>query len=335
MSEPASMRLLKRTHEAGTLREAHVGDAVRLNGWVMRRRDHGGLIFVDLRDRSGVVQVVVTPDAGQEVFSLAERLRLEDCIGVAGSVRKRLPGMENPQLATGAVEVVARELVRYSTSATPPFPVDHLTDVDEALRLRYRYLDLRRPGMLDVLQLRHRVNAIIRRYMEEHGFIEFETPMLTRSTPEGARDYVVPSRVHPGEFYALPQSPQLFKQLLMVSGADRYYQIARCFRDEDLRADRQPEFTQLDVEMSFVDEDDVLTLTEGLMARLFEEILGVSVPLPFRRMPYAEAMAQFGSDKPDLRAPGRVRDVTELFRASPYRIFAEAAAAGRRVKALA
>ncbi|HEY8498316.1 MAG TPA: aspartate--tRNA ligase [Limnochordales bacterium] len=334
MSERAHGILLKRTHEAGTLREQHAGQSVQLDGWVMRRRDHGGLIFIDLRDRSGVVQVVVTPDAGPEVFSLAERLRTEDCIGVAGEVRRRLPGMENPNLATGRVEVVARRLVRYSQSATPPFPVDQLTDVDETLRLRYRYLDLRRPGMLELLRVRHRVNASIRRYMDEHGFIEVETPMLTRSTPEGARDFVVPSRLHPGRFYALPQSPQLFKQLLMVAGVERYYQIARCFRDEDLRADRQPEFTQLDVEMSFVDEEDVLTLVEGLMARLFDEVLGVRLSLPLPRIPYAEAMARYGSDKPDLRAPGRLHDLSPVFRESPYRIFSEAVARGQRVKVL-
>ncbi|WP_324717573.1 aspartate--tRNA ligase [Carboxydochorda subterranea] len=335
MSGTTFGQLLKRTHEAGTLRKEHAGQDVRLDGWVLRRRDHGGLIFIDLRDRSGVVQVVVTPEAGQEVFQLAERLRPEDCIGVAGRVRRRLPGMENPQLVTGAVEVVASELRRYSASATPPFPVDHWTEVDEALRLRYRYLDLRRPGMLEVLKLRHRINDRIRRYMDRLGFLEIETPMLTRSTPEGARDYVVPSRVHPGHFYALPQSPQLFKQLLMVSGVERYYQIARCFRDEDLRADRQPEFTQLDVEMSFADEEDVLSLTEGLMAELFHEILGVEVRLPLPRLPFSEAMGRFGSDKPDLRIPGRILDVSEKLRGSGYRIFAEAVAAGRRVKALA
>ena len=326
--------LLKRTHEAGTLREQHVGQVVTLDGWVLRRRDHGGLIFIDLRDRSGVVQVVVTPDAGREVFSLAERLRSEDCIGVVGEVRRRLPGMENPNLATGAVEVVASRLLRYSASATPPFPVDQVTDVDEALRLRYRYLDLRRPGMLQLLRLRHRVNAIIRGYMDEHGFVEVETPMLTRSTPEGARDFVVPSRLHPGHFYALPQSPQLFKQLLMVAGVDRYYQIARCFRDEDLRADRQPEFTQLDVEMAFVDEEDVLSLIEGLMARLFEQVLGIGLSLPLPRLSYAEAMARYGSDKPDLRAPGRLHDLSAAFEGSSYRIFADAVARGQRVKVL-
>lgn len=326
--------LVKRTHGAGTLRDEHVGQTVRLEGWAMRRRDHGGLIFVDLRDRSGIVQVVVTPEQGPEVFTLAGRVHPEDCLGVEGVVRRRLPGMENPQLPTGEVEVVAHDLRRYSTSATPPFPIDHWTDVDESLRLRYRYLDLRRPGMLEALQLRHRVVSRIRGYMDAHGFIEVETPMLTRSTPEGARDYVVPSRVHAGAFYALPQSPQLFKQLLMVSGVERYYQIARCFRDEDLRADRQPEFTQLDVEMSFVDEEDVLGLVEGLVAEVFGQVLGLEVKRPLRRLPFSEAMGAYGSDKPDLRVPGRIHDVSEPFRGGPYRVFAEEIDRGGRVKAL-
>ena len=333
MEEPLAP-LLKATCGAGTLRPQHAGSRVRLNGWVHRRRDHGGLIFVDLRDRTGIVQVVVTPETGPQTFQLAERLRSEDCIGVEGQVRRRLPGMENPQLATGEVEVQATRLVRYSRSAPPPFPVEREVEVDEGVRLRYRYLDLRRPSMLQALMLRHQVNYAIREYLCRQGFIEVETPMLTRSTPEGARDYLVPSRLHPGEFYALPQSPQLFKQLLMVAGLERYFQLARCFRDEDLRADRQPEFTQLDLEMSFIDEEDIMGLVEGLMAYLFERVLGVRISLPFPRLSYAEAMERYGSDKPDLRAPGRLHDLTPLFERTQVRAFAEMLRAGGRVKAL-
>lgn len=316
------------------MRAEHAGQPVRLNGWVLRHRDHGGLIFFDMRDRTGVVQVVVTPDVGPEVFALAERLRPEDCIGLEGTVRRRLAGMENPALPTGEVEVFASRLVRYSRSAPPPFAVDGSGEVDEALRLRYRYLDLRRPGMLEALQLRHRVNQAIRDYLSRQGFIEVETPMLTRSTPEGARDYVVPSRLHPGSFYALPQSPQLFKQLLMVAGVERYFQIARCFRDEDLRADRQPEFTQLDMEMSFVDEEDVLATVEGLMRYVFETVLDLRLPSPLPRLSYAEAMERYGSDKPDLRAPGRLHDLTETFGQTEFRAFAQTIRTGGRVKAL-
>ena len=335
MAEDASgTPLLKATRGAGTLRPADAGSVVRLNGWVHRRRDHGGLVFVDLRDRSGIVQVVITPAAGEEVFSLAERLRSEDCIGVEGEVLRRRPGMENPQLATGDVEVHAARLVRYSRSAPPPFPVEREVEVDEAVRLRYRYLDLRRPAMLQALVLRHQVQQAMREYLAAQGFIEVETPMLTRSTPEGARDFVVPSRLQPGSFFALPQSPQLFKQLLMVAGLERYFQLARCFRDEDLRADRQPEFTQLDLEMSFVDEEDVMNLMEGLMAHLFQRVLGVELSRPFPRMPYQQAMELYGSDKPDLRAPGRLHDLTALFADTGIRAFAESLQAGGRVKAL-
>ncbi|HLS91101.1 MAG TPA: aspartate--tRNA ligase, partial [Limnochordia bacterium] len=272
-----------KTHDCGTLRPKDAGTAVKLAGWVQRRRDHGGLIFVDLRDRSGVVQVVVNPErVGPEVFARAERLRSEYVIMVEGEVVRRMPGMENPALATGEIEVVATALEILNEAATPPFPIDRPVDVEENLRLRYRYLDLRRPDLQRNLALRHRVTQAIRSYLDKQGFYEIETPMLTRSTPEGARDYLVPSRVNPGTFYALPQSPQLFKQLLMVSGFERYFQIARCFRDEDLRADRQPEFTQLDVEMSFVDENDVLSLIEGLIAHVFREALGVELAPPFR-----------------------------------------------------
>ncbi|HEY8487431.1 MAG TPA: aspartate--tRNA ligase, partial [Limnochordales bacterium] len=332
--EGLSMRLLKASCGAGTLRVHHVGSRVRLNGWVHRQRDHGGLIFVDLRDRTGIVQVVVTPQAGQELFELAGRLRSEDCIGVEGEVRRRLPGTENPQLPTGEVEVHATDLVRYSRSAPVPFPLDREVPVDEGVRLRYRYLDLRRPSMLEALALRHRVNHAVREFLDREGFLEVETPMLTRSTPEGARDYLVPSRLHPGCFYALPQSPQLFKQLLMVAGVERYYQLARCFRDEDLRADRQPEFTQLDLEMSFVDEQDVMGLVERLLAHVFQRVLGLELPVPFPRLSYQEAMERYGSDKPDLRLPGRLHDLTGAFATTQVRAFAEAIGRGGRLKVL-
>ncbi|MBO2519585.1 MAG: aspartate--tRNA ligase [Firmicutes bacterium] len=319
----------------GELRLEHVGQQVALNGWVHRRRDHGGLIFVDLRDRSGLAQVVFNPqEVGEEVFAAAERLRNEYVVRVEGEVRKRLPGMENPKIPTGDVELVASRLVVYNASAPLPFSIDRPGDVDEAVRLRYRFLDLRRPEMQRNLILRHRVTQAVREYLNGQGFLEIETPILTRSTPEGARDYLVPSRVHPGSFYALPQSPQLFKQLLMIAGLERYYQIARCFRDEDLRADRQPEFTQIDMEMAFVDREDVLAVTEGLFAHVFREVLGVEIPLPLPRLSYAEAMDRYGTDKPDLRFGLELVDVSEAVQHSAFRVFSETVAQGGRVKGI-
>ncbi len=322
-----------RTDGCGELRIDDVGRTVRLAGWVSRRRDHGGLIFIDLRDRSGVVQIVFHPDAGEDVFRRAERLRSEFCVSVEGKVVKRLEGMENPNLATGEIEVAVTALTVLNESATPPFPIDRHVDVDEKVRLKYRYLDLRRPELQHNLILRHKVTKATRDFFDEHGFLEIETPMLTRSTPEGARDYLVPSRVHPGEFFALPQSPQLFKQLLMVAGYDRYFQIARCFRDEDLRADRQPEFTQIDVEMSFVTADDIMNLMEELMVRLWA-LTGHEIQRPFRRISYAEAIGRYGSDRPDLRFGMHLIDVSDIVRHSDFKVFANVVANGGIVKAI-
>jgi len=311
------------------------GTEVALAGWVQRRRDHGGLIFLDLRDRSGVVQVVVDPQkVGPEGFRLAESLRSEYVVSVRGRVCKRLEGMENPNLATGEIEVVADALELLNTAKPLPFPIDGRGDVDETVRLRYRYLDLRRPQMLANLALRHRIAQAIRNYLDREGFLEIETPMLTRSTPEGARDYLVPSRTHPGSFFALPQSPQLFKQLLMVAGIEKYFQIVRCFRDEDLRADRQPEFTQLDLEMSFVRPDDVMELIEGLLAYVFKEAAGVEIELPIRRLTYDEAMNRYGSDKPDLRFNLPLVDLSEALRGCGFQVFTGALAAGGVVKGI-
>lgn len=317
---------LWRSEACGTLRVADAGREVRVAGWVGRRRDHGGLIFIDLRDRSGVVQIVFQPDDA-ELFAKAESLRGEYVISVKGIVTKRLEGMENPKLATGEIEVVANELVVLSEAKTPPFQIDRPGDVDERIRLRYRYLDLRRPSLQQNMILRHRVMKAARDFFDENGFLELETPMLTRSTPEGARDYLVPSRVHPGHFYALPQSPQIFKQLLMVSGFERYYQIVRCFRDEDLRADRQPEFTQIDVEMSFVGREDIMGTMERLIQRMFA-VGGIEVALPIRRISYQEAISKYGSDKPDLRFGLELVDITDLVRESGFKVFADAAKNG-------
>jgi aspartyl-tRNA synthetase len=324
-----------RTHTCGELRAEHAGRAVSLCGWVAHHRDHGGVMFVDLRDREGVVQVVFHPDRAPEAHREATSLRAESVIRVRGEVRRRPDGTANPDLATGEVEVVGSEVEVLSESETPPFPVEDRADPDEALRLRYRYLDLRRPEMSRVLALRHQVFGIVRRYLDQRGFRDVETPMLTRSTPEGARDYLVPARLARGRFYALPQSPQLFKQILMVAGLDRYYQIVRCFRDEALRADRQPEFTQLDVEMSFVSEEDVLGLIEPLMAELVGETQGVDLATPFRRLPYAEAMDRYGSDKPDLRYGMELADLSSPFAGTGFRAFASVLTDGGVVKGLA
>ncbi len=310
---------MMRTHHCGELREAHVGETVTLCGWVHRRRDHGGVIFLDLRDRSGLVQVVYDPEA-REAFAVAERVRSEYVLQVRGRVRRRPEGTENPKLPTGTVEVVGEALEILNRAEALPFQLDE-EDVGEEVRLRHRYLDLRREAMRDRLLLRARVTAALRRFLDARGFVDVETPMLTRATPEGARDYLVPSRLHPGSFYALPQSPQLFKQILMIAGLERYYQIARCFRDEDLRADRQPEFTQLDMEMSFVDEADVMGLVEDMFRALFAEVLGVSLPDPFPRMAYAEALARFGTDKPDLRIPLELVEIADLVREAEFKVF--------------
>lgn len=317
----------KRTICCGELRKSHVGAAVTLNGWVNRRRDLGQVIFVDLRDRSGVVQVVFDPETlGAEQFREAESLRSEFVIAVQGRVVARPEQKVNPKMATGEVEVQAERLVILSEAKTPPFQIDRAEEVDEAIRLKYRYLHLRSRELQEAITLRHRITASVRSFLNREGFLEIETPMLIRSTPEGARDYVVPSRVHPGNFYALPQSPQLFKQLLMIAGFERYYQIARCFRDEDLRADRQPEFTQIDVEMSFVDRDDVMDMMEAMILHVLEEVKGVKIPSPIPRLSYREAMDRFGSDKPDTRFGLEICDATAELSASGFRVFAETAA---------
>ena len=328
------MSNLKRNHYCGTLAKADNEKEVVLCGWVAKRRDHGGLIFIDLRDRSGIVQVVVDPDHAGEDFTKAEAIRSEYVIKVHGVVRLRSEETINPNLATGEVEVVAKELEVLNSAKTPPFYIQDGIDVDENLRLKYRYLDLRRPEMQRNLMLRHKVTKLMRDYMDNHDFCEIETPMLTKSTPEGARDYLVPSRVNPGKFYALPQSPQIFKQLLMVAGMERYFQIVRCFRDEDLRADRQPEFTQLDIEMSFVDADDIMDMTEGLIRHVFKGALGVDLPEKFQRMTWDEAMDKYGSDKPDLRFGMELINMTEAVKGSEFKVFNDIIDKGGIVKAI-
>ncbi|QBI21491.1 aspartate--tRNA ligase [Egibacter rhizosphaerae] len=315
-----------RTHGAGTLRDEHDGETVTLAGWVDRRRDHGGVAFLDLRDASGIVQVVADAGEGEaeEVLAAAHDVRGEWVVQVRGTVRRRPEGMANPELATGAVEVAAESLDVLAVAETPPFPLTERVETDENLRLEHRYLDLRRPGVGDAIRLRARITSVIREVMERHGFLDIETPMLTRSTPEGARDFLVPSRLQPGSVYALPQSPQLFKQLLMVAGLERYYQIVRCFRDEDLRADRQPEFTQLDVEASFVDEEDLYGLVEELMATLWERVLGVEIPTPFPRITYEAAFARYGTDAPDTRFDLRLTDLGEVFSGTEVGVFRSA-----------
>lgn len=332
MSE--SMGTLKRTHMCGELRLEHVKQQVVLMGWVQKRRDHGGLIFVDLRDRAGIVQVVFSPEQAKEAFAKAETVRSEYVLAVEGTVGPRPEGTENPALPTGAVDVLCTSLRILNRAKTPPFYVEDGVDVDENLRLRYRYLDLRRPEMQYAVQLRHDVARASRAYLADHGFWEIDTPILNKSTPEGARDYLVPSRVNPGHFYALPQSPQLFKQILMVSGMDRYYQIARCFRDEDLRADRQPEFSQIDLEMSFINEDDIMTLMEGLIAHIFAQTKGISLSLPFPRLSYQEAMDRFGSDKPDTRFGMELVDIGDVAQQCNFKVFTSALASGGFVKGI-
>lgn len=309
-----------RSHYCGGINESHIDQDVTLCGWVHRRRDHGGVIFLDLRDRDGISQVVFDPDT-PESFGLAEKVRSEFVIQVTGRVRRRPAGTENNDMPTGQVELLGRELTILNAAATPPFPLDEHVDVGEDVRLRYRYIDLRRPEMLQRLRFRSKVTSYIRNFLDQNEFMDVETPILTRATPEGARDYLVPSRTQGGSFFALPQSPQLFKQLLMVSGFDRYYQIAKCFRDEDLRADRQPEFTQIDIEASFINEDDLMAMMEEMIRNLFKDVLQVELP-EFPRMPYEEAMRRFGSDKPDLRIPLELIDVADLVADVDFKVFA-------------
>lgn len=322
-----------RTHYCGEVNRSHLQQQVILCGWAHRRRDHGGVIFIDLRDREGLVQVVCDPERA-DTFSTAEKIRSEYVLKIVGTVRSRPEGTINPNLPTGEIEVVAEEIEILNASQTPPFLLDD-EQLSENIRLTYRYLDLRRPPMQANLKLRYRVAKVMRDYLDSNGFMEIETPMLTRSTPEGARDYLVPSRVHAGMFYALPQSPQLFKQLLMVSGFDRYFQITKCFRDEDLRADRQPEFTQVDIETSFMDEGDIMSLVEEMIRRVFKTVMEIDLPDPFPRMTYGEAMSRYGSDKPDMRVPLEITDLTELMAPVEFKVFREAATMeGGRVAAL-
>ncbi len=325
---------LKRTDYCGDLSRKDTDREVTLLGWVQRRRDLGGLIFVEMRDREGIVQVVFNGEANPEAHEKAQSLRSEYVIGVVGKVSVRPEGTFNPKMETGEIEVIAEELRIFNVSKNPPFLIEDDEEVAENVRLKYRYLDLRRPRLQRNLILRHRVAQEVRKYFDRLGFLEIETPMLTKSTPEGARDYLVPSRLNPGHFYALPQSPQLFKQILMVSGFDRYFQIVRCFRDEDLRSDRQPEFTQIDVEMSFVQVEDIRETMEGLMAHIFKEVVGMDLQTPFASMSYAEAMDRYGVDKPDLRFGMEMRDVSDVFRGSSFKVFKETLEKGGIIKAL-
>ena len=331
---PDQLGDMRRTHHCWELDAGDVDKEVVLMGWVHRRRDHGGVIFVDLRDREGITQVVFNPAVDPEIHARAHAIRSEYVLAVRGKVEKRPEDMINPKLKTGEIEVTVTEFKLLNEAKTPPFLIEDDIDASETTRLRYRHLDLRRPAMQRNLILRHRATAAVRNYLNQHGFLDLETPFLTRSTPEGARDYLVPSRVNPGQFYALPQSPQIFKQLFMISGFDRYYQIVRCFRDEDLRADRQPEFTQIDIEMSFVGEDDVMNLTEGMMAALFKDVLGLELKLPFSRLTYEEAVGRFGLDKPDTRFGLELKDITDIVGGSNFKVFADAVKKGGIVKAL-
>ena len=326
---------MRRSHHAGELRKKEVGQEVTVCGWVSHRRDHGGLIFVDLRDRSGLVQIVYDAAAmGEKAFHKAESLRSEFVIAVRGLVRARSEDTINPKMATGEIEIVCVELRILNKAKTPPFYIQDNLDVDEMLRLKYRFLDLRRPEMQKNIMLRHRVAKIMRDYFDEQGFLEIETPMLCKSTPEGARDFLVPSRLNPGQFYALPQSPQIYKQILMVAGFEKYFQIVRCFRDEDLRADRQPEFTQLDIEMSFTDQETILTMMEGMMGEIFAKALNIQLKTPFLRMTWDEAMARFGSDKPDLRFGMELMDISKHVQGSSFKVFESVLQAGGQVKVI-
>ena len=325
---------MRRTHSCNQLGIEDMGREVILAGWVLRRRDHGGVIFVDLRDREGITQVVFNPEVDEAVHQKAHEIRSEYVLAVRGKVEKRPEGMTNSNLATGDIEILVTELRILNAAKTPPFMIEDDVEVSESLRLKFRHLDLRRPQLQQNIIRRHKASVSVRNYLVNNGFLEIETPVLTRSTPEGARDYLVPSRVNPGNFYALPQSPQLFKQLLMISGFDRYYQIVRCFRDEDLRADRQPEFTQIDMEMSFVGEEDVMAVAEGLMAALFKDVLNQTLVTPFPRLSYDEAMARYGLDKPDVRFGLELKEVSDIVAGSDFKVFADSVKKGGMVKAL-
>ncbi len=329
-----SMTGFKRSCMCGLVNETMTGENVTVMGWVQRRRDLGQLIFIALRDRTGIVQVVIDGNSEEEIFKKAETVRSEYVLAVTGKVALRTEENINESMKTGKIEIIAEQMKILSESDTPPFQVEDNINVNDELRLKYRYLDLRRPSIFKNIQLRHNVVKTVRDFLSNEGFLEIETPMLQKSTPEGARDYLVPSRVHPGSFYALPQSPQLFKQLLMVSGVDRYYQIARCFRDEDLRADRQPEFTQIDMELSFIDIDDIMDVNERLIKKVFKEILGVDVKTPFRRMTWREGMDRFGSDKPDLRFGMELKNITEVVKDTEFVVFKNAIANGGSVRAI-
>ncbi|MDA1477400.1 aspartate--tRNA ligase [Bacillus changyiensis] len=324
-----------RTYYCGEIIETAIGETIVLKGWVQKRRDLGGLIFIDLRDRSGIVQVVFNPDVSKDALAIAETIRSEYVLDITGKVIAREESTINPNLKTGKIEIQAESVTVLNTAKTPPFSIDHqASEVSEDIRLKHRYLDLRRPAMFNTLRMRHNVTKSVRRFLDDHGFLDIETPVLTKSTPEGAREYLVPSRVHKGEFYALPQSPQLFKQLLMVSGFDRYYQIARCFRDEDLRADRQPEFTQIDIEASFMSQEDIMKLSEEMMAEVMRETRGMEISLPLPRMSYDVAMNLYGSDKPDTRFGMLLTDISEIVQDSDFKVFSSAVANGGAVKAI-
>ena len=325
---------MNRTHRCAELSPENTGDTVTVMGWAHKRRDLGGVIFVDLRDRSGIVQVVFNPQSNREMFTKAESIRSEYVLAITGEVEKRSPETINPKLSTGEIEIMVKELRILSKAETPPIQIEEDSDVNETVRLKYRYVDLRRPDMQRNLMLRHRVAKIARDYYDNNGFLEIETPMLTKSTPEGARDYLVPSRVHPGKFFALPQSPQLFKQLLMVAGYDRYMQITKCFRDEDLRADRQPEFTQIDLEMSFVDVNDVLAINEGFIKKVFKEAMNIEIETPFLRLTYQEAMDRFGSDKPDIRFGLELVNISDIVADCGFKVFSDAVKNGGSIRAI-
>ncbi|MGN1400876.1 MAG: aspartate--tRNA ligase [Bacillus sp. (in: firmicutes)] len=323
-----------RTYFCGEVPEQAIGEKVTLKGWVQKRRDLGGLIFIDLRDRTGLVQVVFNPDVSEEAIAQAEKIRNEFVLSIEGTVVAREEGTINKTLKTGTIEIQADKVTIVNEAKTPPFVIGEKVDATEETRLKYRYLDLRRPAMFETFKMRHQTTKAIRDFLDNEGFLDIETPILTKSTPEGARDYLVPSRVHDGEFYALPQSPQLFKQLLMVAGFERYYQVARCFRDEDLRADRQPEFTQIDIETSFMSQEDIMAMTERMMAKVMKEVKGIEISLPLPRLTYAEAMARYGSDKPDTRFGMELIDVSEIVKDSSFKVFSGAVASGGQVKAI-